>query len=114
MFSANATNAAKNTAVTYSKDGTYRFRVTATNALGQSTTSDVSVVVQQKATAFFLTPHAQSVKRGRSLQFLRERSINFTTPCEFSPASPGRLRWAREPSDPLRASLPRGQQKDMW
>ena len=44
-FSANGTNAAKNTTVTITKAGTYNFSVTITDQVGLSTTSSVSVPV---------------------------------------------------------------------
>ena len=44
-FSANGTNAAKNTTATFSKNGTYNFLVTITDSGGLSTTSTVTVTV---------------------------------------------------------------------
>jgi alpha-L-arabinofuranosidase len=44
-FSANGTNGAKNTTVTFSQAGTYNFLVTITNGGGLSTTSSVQVMV---------------------------------------------------------------------
>ena len=46
-FSANGTNAAQNTTATFTAAGTYAFQVTITDALGQTTTSSVSVTVTQ-------------------------------------------------------------------
>ena len=44
-FSANGTNAAKNTTATFTKTGTYNFLVTISNSVGGSVTSAVSVMV---------------------------------------------------------------------
>jgi autotransporter-associated beta strand protein len=54
-FSANQTNAAKNTTATFSSAGTYVFLVAITNASGLSTTSSVSVTVDQTLTSFSIT-----------------------------------------------------------
>ena len=45
LFSANGTNAAKNSTATFTKKGTYNFLVTITNSVGGSITSSVSVTV---------------------------------------------------------------------
>ena len=50
MFSDNGTNTAKNTTVTFSMAGTYGFTVTITDPDGLSTTSSVSVTVNQTLT----------------------------------------------------------------
>ncbi len=50
-FSNNGNNAAKANTVTFHKDGTYHLRCTITNSLGQTTVSNVTVVVAQTATA---------------------------------------------------------------
>jgi len=55
-FSINNTNAAANTTATFYATGGYTFRATITDALGQSTTSDVIVNVNPTATAVTLSP----------------------------------------------------------
>ena len=55
-FSANGTNAAKNTSATFSKAGAYSFTVTITNAAGLSATSNVNVTVNQTF-GFWLAEH---------------------------------------------------------
>ena len=55
-FSANGTNAAKNTTVTFAQAGTYNLQVTITNAAGYSTTSSVSAEVDQTLTSIQVTP----------------------------------------------------------
>jgi len=54
-FSANQSNAAKNTTATFSSAGTYVFLVTITAAGGLSTTSSVSATVSQTLTSFSIT-----------------------------------------------------------
>ena len=67
-FSVNGTHAANTTTAFFSKDGTYRFRVTVKNTDGHSVTSDVDYVVKQKARGLRITPHGAKVKPGATLQ----------------------------------------------
>ena len=55
-YSANGTNAAKSTTVTFDRAGSYVFLVTITDAGGLSVTSQVSVIVSQTPTDVVLTP----------------------------------------------------------
>src|SRR5262249_51042217 len=56
-YSANGTNAAKNTTATFTQTGTYIFTVTIANpAIGSSVTSSVSVVVNQIASGDGIVP----------------------------------------------------------
>ena len=70
-FSANGTNASKNTVATFSKAGTYNFSVAITNALGLTVTSAVTVTVNQTLTGANATisPAATTVAPGGSTQF---------------------------------------------
>ena len=70
-FSANGTNAAKNTIATFSKAGTYNFSVAITNALGLTVYSVVTVTVNQTLTGANATisPAAMTVAPGGSTQF---------------------------------------------
>ena len=70
-FSANGTNAAKNTIATFSKAGTYSLTVTITNALGYSVNSNVNVTVNQTLTGTNATisPASTTVAPGSSIQF---------------------------------------------
>ena len=68
-FSANGTNAAKNTVATFTKAGVYAFRVTITDSNNLSTTSTVSVTVQQTLTTIQITPGSATVQRRSSVQF---------------------------------------------
>jgi hypothetical protein len=55
-FSSNGTNAAKNTTVTFTQAGTYAFTVTITSPIGTSTTSSVTITVNQTLTSIAVTP----------------------------------------------------------
>jgi hypothetical protein len=68
-FSANGTNAAKNTTVTFNRAGGYTFQVTITDAGGLSVTSSVSVTVQQTLTTIKLTPTSATVAPGGKVAF---------------------------------------------
>jgi hypothetical protein len=69
-FSANGTNAAKNTVATFTQPGTYNFQVTIVNpSAGLSTTSSVSVVVNQTLTSIVVTPASASLIDSQTQQF---------------------------------------------
>jgi alpha-L-arabinofuranosidase len=70
-FSANGTNAAKNTIATFSKAGAYNFSVAITNASGLTVYSVVTVTVNQTLTGTNATisPAAMTVAPGGSTQF---------------------------------------------
>ena len=68
-FSANATNAAKNTTATFSAAGAYTFQVTITDAGGLSTTSAVVVNVSQTLAAIAVTPGTASLNENATQQF---------------------------------------------
>ena len=61
VFSANGGNAAKDTTATFSMAGDYTFEVTITDSSGNSTTSDVSVAVDQTLDAIQVTPASPTV-----------------------------------------------------
>ena len=60
-FSANKTNAAKNTTATFATDGVYNFRVIVTDASGFTVTSDVSVTVVQTFSGLTVQPNTGPV-----------------------------------------------------
>jgi hypothetical protein len=60
-FSANGTNAAKQTSVTFHQAGTYTFGVTITDPASMSSTSNVTVMVAQTLTAITVTPASTTV-----------------------------------------------------
>src|SRR5262249_14791960 len=79
-FSANGSNAAKNTTVTFNKAGGYQFRVTITDAGGLSTTSSVSVNVSQTLTSITVAPSAPAVDLGGQQQFTATALDQFSAP----------------------------------
>jgi hypothetical protein len=68
-FSANGTNAAQNTTVTFNMAGAYTFQVAITDAYGLSVSSSVAVTVNQTLTSIVVTPGSATVADGHSQQF---------------------------------------------
>jgi len=68
-FSANASNSAKNTVVTFSKAGSYALTVTVKDAAGLSTSSALNLQVNQKLTSVNVTPSNASVQLNGTQQF---------------------------------------------
>ena len=68
-FSANGTNAAKNTTATFTKAGSYVFLVTIRDAGGLSTTSSVTVTVNQTLTTINVTPATFALPLNGTKQF---------------------------------------------
>src|SRR5207253_9592953 len=60
-FGANGTNAAKSSTATFTQAGTYTFAVTIADEDGLTTTSQVTVVVQQQASTITVTPSSTTV-----------------------------------------------------
>ena len=69
-FAINGTNAAKLDTVTFYKSGSYTFLVTATNLLGYSATSSVTVSVISTSSYVKLTPLTATVPTGQTFQFV--------------------------------------------
>ena len=80
-YTANGSNAAKNTTATFSKAGSYTFQVTITDAGGLSTTSTVSVTVNQTLTS--ITRDARPPRRSTGT-----RRSSFRPPATTSSAPP--------------------------
>ncbi len=68
-FSANGTNAARNTTVTFDAAGSYTFVATVTDLGGLSATSSVTVVVHQTLTRIDVAPSEIAVSPGGTQQF---------------------------------------------
>ncbi len=68
-FSLNDSNAAKDTVATFSAAGTYELLATITDSGGLSTTSSVSVVVDQTLTSIAVSPAGADVTTGETQQF---------------------------------------------
>src|SRR5207302_7482961 len=60
-FSANGTNAAKNSTATFTQAGTYTLQVTVADEDGLTSTSAVVVTVQQHATSVAVSPASATV-----------------------------------------------------
>jgi hypothetical protein len=80
VFSANGTNAAKNTTVTFNVSGTYTFVVTLHDVNGLSTTSTVVVRVVPTLSTIVLTPSAASVFTNATQQFSVSGTDQFGLP----------------------------------
>jgi hypothetical protein len=68
-FSANGTNAAKNITATFTKAGSYSFIVTIEDSGGLTTTSSVTVTVNQTPATISVSPPTPSVTAGTTQQF---------------------------------------------
>jgi hypothetical protein len=68
-FSANGTNAAKNTTVTFNKAGSYTFQATIADAGNLSVTSNVIMTVNATLTTVVVTPTTATVPDGATQQF---------------------------------------------
>ena len=68
-FSANGSNAAKNTTATFSKAGSYTFQVTVTDGGGLTVTSSVNVTVSQTLTSITVTPVTPALASHATQQF---------------------------------------------
>src|SRR4029077_12402533 len=68
-FSANGTNAAKNSTATFTQAGTYTFQVTVTDQDGVTVTSQVTVAVQQHPTSVAVGPPSATVHPNATQSF---------------------------------------------
>ncbi|HZZ27478.1 MAG TPA: hypothetical protein VFE46_05670, partial [Pirellulales bacterium] len=80
IFSANGTNAAKNTTATFSQAGLYTFLVTASNAGASNATSSVSVVVNQTLTKITVAPATAGLNEHGTRQFSASATDQFNRP----------------------------------
>jgi hypothetical protein len=85
-FSANGTNAAKNTVVTFDRAGAYTFLVTVTDAGGLTATSSVNVTVNQTLTSILVTPTAVTLVDGARQQFTAQALDQFSQPLAAQPS----------------------------
>jgi uncharacterized repeat protein (TIGR02543 family) len=68
-FSANGTNAAKNTTATFTKAGTYNFQVIVRDQDNMASTSSVAVTVDQTVTSIVVAPSSATVSVSATQQF---------------------------------------------
>jgi hypothetical protein len=85
-FSANGTNAAKNTTASFTRAGTYGFKVTITDAGGLSATSSVSVTVKPILRVITVSPAPVSVVHGATQQFIATAEDQFGVALAKQPA----------------------------
>jgi hypothetical protein len=76
-FSANGTNAAKNTMATFSKAGAYTLRATIADPSSASITSSVNVTVNQTLTSVAVTPASATLGSHSSQQFAAAANDQF-------------------------------------
>jgi polygalacturonase len=84
-FSANGTNAAKNSTATFAAAGSYNFTVTIKDSGGLSTTSSVAVTVSQTVTTITLTPSSASIAGSSTQQFSASAKDQFGTTLTTQP-----------------------------
>ncbi|MGC3989541.1 MAG: hypothetical protein QM796_07670 [Chthoniobacteraceae bacterium] len=85
-FSNNGTNSAANTTATFSSAGTYNFLVTITDPGGSSTTSTVSVTVNQVFSSVAVTPTPTTAITGGTRQFTATAYDQFGTVLASQPS----------------------------
>jgi hypothetical protein len=83
-FSANGTNAAKNSTVTFDRAGSYTFQATITDQAGLSVTSSVAVIADQTLTRITITPPNVTLRRGYQQQFVATAFDQFGQPISGS------------------------------
>ncbi len=76
-FSANGTNAAKNTTVTFSAPGSYDLRVVTTDAAGLSAISDLLLTVVQTPTSISIAPAKVAINVSSNTQFTATATDQF-------------------------------------
>ncbi|OAI50291.1 hypothetical protein AYO44_05755 [Planctomycetaceae bacterium SCGC AG-212-F19] len=85
-FSANGTNAAKNSTVTFNKAGTYTFQVTIRDAGGLTATSSTNVTVNQTLTGIGVSPANVTLNNGATQQFTATATDQFALPLTTQPS----------------------------
>jgi hypothetical protein len=86
IYSANGTNAAKNTVVTFNRSGAYTFQVTIADAQGLTVTSSVNVTVNAVLTKVVVTPAAVTLTDGAQQQFAAQALDQFSQPLATQPS----------------------------
>ena len=84
-FSADGSNAAKDTTATFSKAGSYSFQVTITDPGGLTATSTVNVTVNQTLTAIILSPASLSLRIDGTQQYTATAKDQFGTALALQP-----------------------------
>jgi sugar lactone lactonase YvrE len=84
-FSANGSNAAKNTTATFTRAGTYTFVATVTDGGGQATTARLEPQILQTVTTIAVAPASASVPTAGNQQFTATASDQFGNPLAQAP-----------------------------
>jgi len=84
-FSANGTNAAKNTTATFSKTGSYTLQVTVTDPSGLTATSQVTVTTNQTLTSIKVSPASATVSPGGQQQLTAQTLDQYGNPMAQQP-----------------------------
>jgi|GEM_PF-2104200 len=84
-FSANGTNAAKATTITFAKAGNYTLQVTVKDAANQVATSSVAMTVNQTLTSIVIVPQSASVAASATQQFMATARDQFGTNLTVQP-----------------------------
>jgi hypothetical protein len=90
-YTANGTNAAKRTTVTFDRAGAYTFRVTIADTAGLTTTSSVNVIVNQTLTSVIVAPNSVTLTFGAHQQFVAQALDQFGQPVATQPA----FKWSK-------------------
>jgi uncharacterized lipoprotein NlpE involved in copper resistance len=85
-YSANGTNAAKNTTATFSAAGAYTFVATITDSGGRGITSTVNVTVSQTLTSISVTPGTATLSSDSTQQFAATALDQFGTALATEPS----------------------------
>jgi subtilisin family serine protease len=85
-FSANGTNAAKNTTATFTKAGSYSFQAVIKDAGNLTVTSSVSMTVSQTLTSVVVSPTTASVATGGTQQFTATARDQFANALTTQPS----------------------------
>ena len=85
-FSANGTNAAKNTVVTFNRAGAYTFQVTITDSGGLTVASTVNVTVNQTFTSIVVSPSTVTLPDRGKQQFTAQALDQFSQPLATQPS----------------------------
>jgi hypothetical protein len=85
-FSANGSNAAKNTTVSFSKAGSYTLQATVADQAGLTATSSVNVTVNQTLTSIVVSPSSASVATSATQAFTATGRDQFTTNLATQPS----------------------------
>ncbi|MBN2575862.1 MAG: hypothetical protein JXP73_14945, partial [Deltaproteobacteria bacterium] len=85
-FSANGSNAAKNTTVTFSRAGSYTLQATVRDQAGLTTTSTVAVTVDQTLTTIAVAPTSSTIEPLGTQQFVATARDQFAVDLAVQPA----------------------------